>query len=158
MLDAGKSLCSLLKMVFTAFPLEAPDAPQDVKMLYQRVEDLIQKHLAAVTAPQISLETGSANAVISFILFVVKSLTEVQTSFVDPFIVPLVRVLQRLMRDVGSSSGSHVRQVLLFFRFALMNSVHNGCIYKSFAESKNGYRFRSEFACNHRLHLSSFQH
>lgn len=119
MLDAGKSLCSLLKMVFSAFPLESLDTPQDVKMLYQRVEDLIQKHLAAVTTPQISLEISSANAVISFILFVVKTLTDVQTNFIDPFIAPLVRVLQRLTRDMGPSSGSHVRQVrfayVLFF-------------------------------------------
>ncbi|XP_078446328.1 phosphatidylinositol 3- and 4-kinase family protein with FAT domain-containing protein isoform X2 [Wolffia australiana] len=110
MLDAGKSLCSLLKMVFSAFPLDSSDTPQDVKVLYQRIEDLIQKHLAAVTAPQISLEVTSANAVINFILFVVKSLAEVQPNFIDPFIVPFVRVLQRLMRDMGPSSGSHVRQ------------------------------------------------
>ncbi|XP_058091042.1 uncharacterized protein LOC131237348 isoform X3 [Magnolia sinica] len=110
MLDAGKSLCSLLKMVFTAFPLEAANTPPDVKMLYQRVEDLIQKHLAAVTAPQISLEVSSANSMISFALFVVKTLTEVQKNFIDPFILPLARVLQRLARDMGSSGGSHARQ------------------------------------------------
>ncbi|XP_077231461.1 uncharacterized protein LOC143864410 isoform X2 [Tasmannia lanceolata] len=110
MLDAGKSLCSLLKMVFIAFPLDAPNTPQDVKMLYQRVEDLIQKHLAAVTAPQISLEVSSVNSMISFALFVVKTLTEVQKNFIDPFIQPLARVLQRLARDMGLSGGSHPRQ------------------------------------------------
>ncbi|CAA6673494.1 unnamed protein product [Spirodela intermedia] len=110
MLDAGKSLCSLLKMVFSAFPMEALDTPQDVKMLYQRVEDLIQKHLAAVATPQISLDISSANAVISFILFVVKTLTDVHTNFIDPFLLSLVRVLQRLTRDMVPSSGSHVRQ------------------------------------------------
>lgn len=109
MLDAGKSLCSLLKMVFVAFPREAPSTPHDVKILYQRVEDLIQKHLAAVTASQISLELSSANSVISFALFVVKTLTEVHKNFIDPFIVPLVRVLQRL-REMASSS-SQIRQV-----------------------------------------------
>ncbi|KAM0940239.1 putative non-specific serine/threonine protein kinase [Dioscorea sansibarensis] len=108
MLDAGKSLCSLLKMVFVAFPREAPSTPHDVKILYQRVEDLIQKHLAAVTASQISLELSSANSVISFALFVVKTLTEVHKNFIDPFIVPLVRVLQRL-REMASSS-SQIRQ------------------------------------------------
>ncbi|KAL6010354.1 hypothetical protein ACLOJK_000785 [Asimina triloba] len=110
MMDAGKSLCSLLKMVFTAFPLEVVNTPPDVKMLYQRVEDLIQKHLAAVTAPQISLEVSSANSMISFALFVVRTLTEVQKNFIDPFILPLARVLQRLARDMGSSTGSHSRQ------------------------------------------------
>ncbi|XXG86133.1 hypothetical protein AAC387_Pa11g1088 [Persea americana] len=110
MLDAGKSLCSLLKMVLTAFPLDAPNIPLDVKTFYHRVEDLIQKHLAAVTAPQISLEVSSANLMISFAVFVVKTLAEVQKNFIDPFLGPLVRVLQRLTRDMGSSAGSHSRQ------------------------------------------------
>ncbi|XP_068646622.1 uncharacterized protein [Aristolochia californica] len=109
-LDAGKSLCSLLKMVFTAYPLEAANTPQDVKMLYQRVEDLIQKHLAAVTAHQISLEVSSANSMIGFAVFMVKTLTEVQKNFIDPFIPSLVRVLQRLSRDMGSSVSSQIRQ------------------------------------------------
>ncbi|MQL91496.1 hypothetical protein Taro_024111 [Colocasia esculenta] len=110
MLDAGKSLCSLLKMVFTAFSLDAPSTQQDVKILHQRIEDLIHKHLAAVTTPQISLEVSSANAVISFVLFIVKTLAEVQKNFIVPFVVPLVRVLQRLTRDMSSSTSSHVRQ------------------------------------------------
>ncbi|CAL9045632.1 unnamed protein product [Musa banksii] len=109
-LDAGKSLCSLLKMVFSAFPLDVASTPQDVKILYQRVGELVQKHLAAVTAPQISLEVSNANSMITFALFVVKTLTEVQKNFIDPFIPLLLRVLQRLARDMGSSSGSHVRQ------------------------------------------------
>ena len=46
MLDAGNSLCSLLKMVFVVFPLEAANIPQDEKMLYQKVEDLIQKQIS----------------------------------------------------------------------------------------------------------------
>ncbi|XP_072974683.1 uncharacterized protein [Typha angustifolia] len=110
MMDAGKSLCSLLKMVFSAFPLEATTTPQDVKMLYQRVADLIQKNLAAVTTPQISLEVSNANSIISFALFILKALTEVQKNYIDPFIGLLLRVLQRLARDMGSSAGSHIRQ------------------------------------------------
>ncbi|XP_008795100.2 transformation/transcription domain-associated protein-like [Phoenix dactylifera] len=110
MLDAGKSLCSLLKMVFTAFPLEAASTPQDVKILYQRVGELIQKHLAAVTAPQISLESSNANSMISFALVIIRTLTEVQKNFIDLFIGLLLRVLQRLARDMGSSAGLHVRQ------------------------------------------------
>ncbi|XP_010268349.1 PREDICTED: transformation/transcription domain-associated protein-like [Nelumbo nucifera] len=110
MLDAGKSLCSLLKMVFVAYPPEVANTPQDVRMLYQRVEELIQKHLAAVTAHQISLEVTSANSMISFALFVIRTLTEVQKNFIDPFILPLARVLQRLARDMGSAAGSHLRQ------------------------------------------------
>ena len=107
MLDAGKSLCSLLKMVFVAFPIEAANTPQDVKMLFQKVEDLIQKQIASVTAPQTSGEDNSANS-ISFVLFVIKTLTEVQKNLIDPYI--LVRILQRLARDMGTSASSHVRQ------------------------------------------------
>ncbi|XP_031475658.1 uncharacterized protein LOC116247605 isoform X2 [Nymphaea colorata] len=114
MLDAGKSLCSLLKLVFTAFPLDSSSTPTDVKMLYQKVEDLVQKHLLAVTASQLSLDVTSVNPVISFALSVIKTLMEVQKSFVDPFIMPLVRVLQRLSREMGSSAGSHARQVQRF--------------------------------------------
>jgi transformation/transcription domain-associated protein len=111
MLDAGKSLCSLLKMVFSAFPLEAATTPQDIKLLHQRVQDLIQKQLAAVTTSQISLELSNANSMISFALFVLNTLAEVQKNFIDPFIGLLFRVLQRLARDMGSSAGAHVRQV-----------------------------------------------
>ncbi|KAI3989472.1 hypothetical protein MKX01_022747 [Papaver californicum] len=108
MLDEGKSLCTLLKMVFGAFPLETPTTPQDVNILYLRVKELIQKHLDAVISSQISLE--SANSMISFVLSVIKVLTEVQKFFIDPFLTPLTRVLQRLARDMGSSAASHVRQ------------------------------------------------
>lgn len=112
MLDAGKSLCSLLKMVFVAFPSEAANTPQDVKMLFQKVEDLIQKQIASVTAPQTSGEDNSANS-ISFVLFVIKTLTEVQKNLIDPYI--LVRILQRLARDMGTSASSHLRQVRHYF-------------------------------------------
>ncbi|KAI3451444.1 hypothetical protein Pfo_008109 [Paulownia fortunei] len=107
MLDAGNSLCSLLKMVSAAFPPEALNTPQDVKMLYQKVEELVQKHLAVVAAPQTSGEDNSAS-MISFVLYVIKSLAEVHKNLVDPF--NLVRVLQRLARDMGLSSGTYTRQ------------------------------------------------
>lgn len=113
MLDAGKSLCSLLKMVFNTYPLEAATTPHDVKILYQRVADLIQKNLAA-TVPQISLEAGSNNSMISFSLFIVRTLTEVQRTLIDPFIGPMVRVLQRLARDSSSSTGTQIKQVCYF--------------------------------------------
>jgi transformation/transcription domain-associated protein len=112
MLDAGKSLCSLLKMVFVAFPLEAATTPQDVKLLYQKVDELIQKHINAITAPQASNEDSTASS-ISFVLLVIKTLAEIQKNIVDPNI--LVRILQRLARDMGSSAGSHLRQVCPYF-------------------------------------------
>ncbi|KAK2974573.1 hypothetical protein RJ640_016914 [Escallonia rubra] len=107
MLDAGKSLCSLLKMVFVAFPSEAASTPQDVKTLYSKVDDLIQKHLAAIAAPQTVGEDNSAN-MISFVLYVTRTLAEVQKNIIDPY--NLVRVLQRLARDMGSATGSYGRQ------------------------------------------------
>lgn len=116
LLDAGKSLCSLLKMVFVAFPPEAATTPQDVKLLYHKVDELIQKHINTVTAPQTSSEESTANS-ISFVLLVIRTLTEVQKNFVDPYI--LVRILQRLARDMGSSAGSLLRQVCICFLICL---------------------------------------
>ncbi|KAG8383733.1 hypothetical protein BUALT_Bualt04G0044600 [Buddleja alternifolia] len=101
MLDAGNSLCSLLKMVSAAFPPEAVSTPQDVKLLYQKVDDLVKKHLAVVAAPQTSGEDNSAS-MISFVLYVIKSLTEVHKDLVDPS--NLIRVLQRLARELGLSN------------------------------------------------------
>ncbi|WKA06695.1 hypothetical protein VitviT2T_024584 [Vitis vinifera] len=86
---------------------EAANTPQGVKMLFKKVEDLIQKQIASVTAPQTSGEDNSDNS-ISFVLFVIKTLTEVQKNLIDPYI--LVRILQRLARDMGTSASSHVRQ------------------------------------------------
>ncbi|GAV88596.1 PI3_PI4_kinase domain-containing protein/FAT domain-containing protein [Cephalotus follicularis] len=107
MLDAGKSLCSLLKMVFLAFPLDAVSTPPDIKLVYQNVDELIQKHVNSFTAPQTSGEDNSAHS-ISFVLLVIKTLTEVQKNFVDPRILRCI--LQRLARDMGSYAGSHLRQ------------------------------------------------
>ncbi|KAK4773935.1 hypothetical protein SAY87_028954 [Trapa incisa] len=107
MLDAGKSLCSLLKMVFIAFPLDAATTPLDVKHLYQKVEELIQKHINPLTSPQASVDDNSSNS-ISFVLLIMKTLTEVQKSSVVPHI--LVRIFQRLTRDMSSSAGSHLKQ------------------------------------------------
>lgn len=112
LLDAGKSFCSLLKMIFVAFPPEAATTPADVKLLNQKLDDLIQKHVTAVTAPQTSGDENIASS-ISFLLLVIKTLTEVQRNFIDPS--TLVRILQRLQRDMSSSAGSHLRQVSSIF-------------------------------------------
>ncbi|GLT44576.1 hypothetical protein SLA2020_184620 [Shorea laevis] len=105
-LDVGKSLCSLLKMVFLTFPLDVATTPVEVKLFYQRVDDLIQKQINTVTAPQATSEDNSTIA-ISFVLLVINTLVEGHKS-IDPQI--LVRILQRLVRDMGSSAGSHLRQ------------------------------------------------
>jgi transformation/transcription domain-associated protein len=110
MVDAGKSLCTLIKIVFTAFPLDSSTTPQEVKILHQCVADLLQKNLVAVTAPQISLEAVNANPIISFALSVMKAVSEVQKNFIDHFIGLLLCALQRLVRDMGTS-GLHSRQV-----------------------------------------------
>ncbi|KGN48912.1 transformation/transcription domain-associated protein [Cucumis sativus] len=107
MLDAGKSLCSLLRMVFVAYPLEGVTTPPDVKLLYQKVDELIKNHINNLTAPQTSSEDNTASS-ISFVLLVIKTLTEVQKNLIDPY--NLGRILQRLARDMGSSAGSHLRQ------------------------------------------------
>jgi transformation/transcription domain-associated protein len=86
-------------MICVAFPQEAASTPADVKFLYQKVDDLIQKNVTTVTAPQTSSDDNNAGA-ISFLLLVIKTLTEVQRNFIDPLV--LVRLLQRLQRDMGS--------------------------------------------------------
>lgn len=98
-------------MIFVAFPQEATTTPADVKLLYQKLDDLIQKHATTVTAPQTASDDNNASS-ISFLLLVIKTLTEVQRNFVDPLI--LVRILQRLQRDMGSAAGPHLRQVCWF--------------------------------------------
>ena len=108
MLDAGKSLCSLLRMVFVAYPLEGVTTPPDVKLLYQKVDELIKNHINSLTVPQTSSEDNTVSS-ISFVLLVIKTLTEVQKNLIDPY--NLGRILQRLARDMGSSAGSHLRQV-----------------------------------------------
>lgn len=114
MFDAGKSLCSLLKMVLISFPQDGASTPPDIKLLYQKVNELIQKHVQAVTAPQVSGDDSSL-ASISFVLVVLKTLAEVQKNFVDPYV--LVHILQRLSRDLGSAAGAYPRQVSNSFLF-----------------------------------------
>ncbi|XP_022879771.1 transcription-associated protein 1-like isoform X2 [Olea europaea var. sylvestris] len=106
MIEAGKSLCSLLKMVSAAFHPEAVNTPHDVKMLYQKVEEIVQKNLAAV-ATQISGE-DNFGSMISFVLYIIKTLSDVHKNLINPS--NLVHVLQRLARDIGLSSGSYARQ------------------------------------------------
>ncbi|XP_024004594.1 transformation/transcription domain-associated protein isoform X2 [Eutrema salsugineum] len=107
MLDAGKSLCSLLKMVITAFPQDGANTPPDIKLLYQKVNEQIQKHVHAVAVPQASGDDNSLGS-ISFVVIVLKTLAEIQKNFVDPYV--LVRILQRLSRDLGLATSAHPRQ------------------------------------------------
>lgn len=102
----------MLKMVFLAFPSEAASTPQDVKKLYKKVNVLIQKHLDAVAAPQTADEDISTQ-MISFVLYVMKTLAEVQEDLIDPY--NLVHVLRRLARDLASTTSSCVRQVWFHF-------------------------------------------
>ncbi|XP_044469337.1 transcription-associated protein 1-like isoform X2 [Mangifera indica] len=60
-----------------------------------------------ITAPQTLGEDNSANS-ISFVLLVIKTLTEVQKNFLDPSL--FVRIFQRLAQDIGSSAGCHLKQ------------------------------------------------
>eukprot|EP00252_Welwitschia_mirabilis_P021819 TRINITY_DN5712_c0_g1_i1.p1 TRINITY_DN5712_c0_g1~~TRINITY_DN5712_c0_g1_i1.p1 ORF type:complete len:3567 (+),score=681.06 TRINITY_DN5712_c0_g1_i1:1467-10703(+) len=108
--DIGKSLCTLLKMVFEAFPGDATNTPQDIRSLHSKVEELIQKHLATATAAQLSPDAASVNTMISFALSVIRTLAEGQKGFIDPFMASLVRVLQRLTREMGTISSAIAKQ------------------------------------------------
>ena len=76
LLDIGKPFCTLLKMVFDAFPIDAMNTAQDIKKLHSKVEELIEKHILATTALQISLGTSSTNSIISFAHSISKTLVE----------------------------------------------------------------------------------
>ena len=109
--DIGKSLCALLKMVFDAFPVESTNIPQEIRPIHAKVEDLIQKHLATVTNIQPSLDTSTANAMIGFTWSIVKTLTEGQKRYIDWFLPALVRVIQRLMKEMLTASNALSKQV-----------------------------------------------
>lgn len=108
--DAGNSVCSLLKMVSSAFPPEAMGTTPEVTILYQKLWELVHMQLAFIAAPQAPGEDNSASMV-SFVLFVIKSLSKVHKNLVDPF--SLVRVLRCLAQDIGLSGGTCSRQVLV---------------------------------------------
>jgi len=95
-------------MVFIAFPQDGASTPPEIKLLYQKVNELIQKHVHVVTASQASGDDNSLGSV-SFVLVVLKTLAEVQKHFLDPYV--LVHILQRLSRDLGLAAGAHPRQV-----------------------------------------------
>lgn len=148
MLDSGKSLCALLKMVFVAYPLDAPTTPPEIKLLYQKVDELIQKQISIITTSQTSGDDNSSNS-ISFVLLVIKTLTEVQKNIIDPFM--LVRILQRLTRDTGSSTGSHPRQVWCMHTYRSSQSsplvVISLNLIKKNSPSHPGSAYRSRFCC-----------
>lgn len=114
--EIGNSLCVLLKMVFEAFPVDAPDTHQDVKPLHQKVEELIQKQLTTVTANQTQppLEPSVLNVLISFTLNILKTLVAGNKQYVDKLMMYLVRVFQRLAREMATASTQIVRQVGIF--------------------------------------------
>lgn len=120
-------------MVFDAYPIDSATAseskqmhqgtatelkqPQhaitpEVKQLHVRVEELVQKNLGAVTAAQPAVDSRSANAVISFTLSILETLTEKNKAYIDRFMASLVRVLQRLAREMATMSTAVARQVL----------------------------------------------
>ncbi|KAJ7563398.1 hypothetical protein O6H91_03G108600 [Diphasiastrum complanatum] len=110
--DIGKSLCSLLKMVFDAYPAESASNSQEIKQLHLKVEELVQKHLGAVTAnPSTSApDVRSANMTITFLLAILTTLSETNKGYLDHFMMALVRVCQRLAREMANTSANLSRQ------------------------------------------------
>lgn len=149
-------------MIFVAFPPEAATTPADVKVLSQKLDDLIQKHVSTVTAPQSSGDDNIAIS-ISFLLLVIRTLTEVQRNFIEPSI--LVRILQRLQRDMGSSAGSHLRQVSSFFFCFCFLCFHSHSLVSRVSKWKKyyvcliscpkGYRSMCIFRNQQRVYISA---
>lgn len=93
--------------------MDAPDTHQDVKLLHQKVEELIQKQLTTVTANQTQppLEVSVLNVLISFTLNILKTLVAGNKQYVDKLMMYLVRVFQRLAREMATTSAQIARQV-----------------------------------------------
>ncbi|KAK1363493.1 Histone acetyltransferase SAGA, TRRAP/TRA1 component, PI-3 kinase superfamily [Heracleum sosnowskyi] len=108
--DAGNLWCSLLKMVILAYPLEAATTPQIVMELYTKVNDLIQKYLVAVATPHIANKDMSSKA-ISFVLYIIKLLAEMQDNLIQPYNV--VHVLRHLAQELRLPTGSHDQRTRL---------------------------------------------
>lgn len=113
-------------MVFDAFPVDAPGTHQDVKVLHQKVEELIQKQLTTVTNNQTAppLESRVVNAMISFTINILKILVEKSKLYIDRFMMPLVRVVQRLSREMATTTAQLSRQVGCF----LLRLLVLGCL------------------------------
>ncbi|KAL3681984.1 hypothetical protein R1sor_000006 [Riccia sorocarpa] len=130
--DIGKSLCLLLKMMFKEHPVDpAPAAdvkplantaevkqPQqritpEVRQFHAKVEELILKNLGAVGQPQSTqpaLDCNAASSVISFTVSILDTLTENNKAYLDKYMMPLVRVVQRLGREMATMSTTVSRQ------------------------------------------------
>jgi hypothetical protein len=112
-----KLLCTSLKMVFDAFPLNARTTPRDIILLHTKFVKLIKKHLAVVTAPQNSLDITSANLMISSAVSAIKTLAKGKKDFVDYFMMPLIGVLQRFTKEIRMLTRSIANQVRLTLSF-----------------------------------------
>lgn len=122
--EIGKALVILVKMVFDAFPVDSAATPQDVKLLHQKVEELIHKQLAAVTAAQPSgMDARVAYTMISLSISVLQSLTEGNKTYLDRFMMPLVRTVQRLSRDMSTTTTALARQVVWYPALWLLGAV-----------------------------------
>lgn len=99
--------------------MDAPDTHQDVKLLHQKVEDLIQKQLTTVTTNQSQppLEVSVSNVLISFTLNILKTLVSGNKQYIDKHMMHLVRVFQRLAREIVTTSAQIARQVEVLMGF-----------------------------------------
>jgi hypothetical protein len=61
--------------------------------------------------PQPALEPSNANVLISFTLNISKTLVSGNKQYIDKFMVYLVRVFQRLAREMATTSAQLARQV-----------------------------------------------
>lgn len=108
MLDGGRSLCLLFRILYGALPLKARLLQSDAKLVYENLDQLILKHINCVFTSESS---GEENYVIpiGIVITLIKTLIEVRSNIIDPHI--LVRVLQLLVHQMGSSADARIRQV-----------------------------------------------
>ncbi|KAL2624095.1 hypothetical protein R1flu_008340 [Riccia fluitans] len=130
--DIGKSLCFLLKIVFEAYPVDPAPASDvkplantaevkqprqtitpEIKQFHARVEELILQNLGAfgqAQSTQPALDSRAASSVFSFTMSVLEILSDNNKAYLDKFMMPLVRVVQRLAREMATMSSTVTRQ------------------------------------------------
>lgn len=100
-------LCSVLEMVYQAYPTDTLSLPPEVKSIHTKVEDMLIKQLTNAsnqpTNPAVELKTLHTGLTVS--LQILKVLSPLQKSFVDRFVPALVRIVQRFLKLMIDGAG-----------------------------------------------------
>jgi transformation/transcription domain-associated protein len=100
-------LCSVLEMVYQAYPSDTLSLPPEVKSIHTKVEDMLMKQLTNAsnqpTNPAVDIKTLHTGLTTS--LQILKILCPLQKSFVDKFVPAMVRIAQRFLKLMVDGAG-----------------------------------------------------